>query len=143
MSTSALAMLWAHYGCFCQLLSRWLGCLGLRFAGPARPPLKLVFLKIPNVRFGTVSQDPVTNIKLHSRHSQRGLKGLHEPPFQTRKFLNIASYRLNTKPYTTFKPSKVQLESICCISCIITSLANPALCTSCLSATKIIFDMCT
>ena len=37
-STSALAMLWAHCGCFCQLLTRWLGCLGLRFAGPTHPP---------------------------------------------------------------------------------------------------------
>ena len=25
-------------GCFCQLLTRWLGCLGLRVAGPTRPP---------------------------------------------------------------------------------------------------------
>ena len=37
-STSALAMLWAHCGCFCQLLTRWLGCLGLRFAGSTHPP---------------------------------------------------------------------------------------------------------
>ena len=37
-STSACAMVWAHCGCFCQLLNKQLGCLGLMFPGLTYPP---------------------------------------------------------------------------------------------------------
>ena len=41
-STSACAMIWAHCGHFCQLLSKQLGCLGLKFPGPTHPPHPLI-----------------------------------------------------------------------------------------------------
>ena len=37
-SISARAMVWAHCDCFCQLLNKQLGCLGLMIPGLTHPP---------------------------------------------------------------------------------------------------------
>ena len=41
MSTSVRAMVWAHCGCFCQLLNKQLSCLCLVIPGPIQPPTPL------------------------------------------------------------------------------------------------------